>query len=263
MSEPQFKVSTPPKTQIAKAFGLKAHSYDTNAVIQKELISRLDFELINNSSEQIWADLGSGTGILEQILRTKGFHTRLLGIDIAFESLRVLKSRKLQNTFSLLADIENPPFKHNILDGAIIASVLQWFNDPYSVLNSIAHVLKNNGILLFTTFIKSSFRELNTIKKELNLKVPVLLPDEKQLCSSLEKAGFSILKTNTFTSTIYFPTAFKLLKSLSAIGGTAVTGDRLSRNALFNLCEKFELNFRSDNGVPLTYKALIGSARKG
>ena len=99
MSEPQFKVSTPAKTRIARAFGLKARHYDANAFIQKELLSRLDFQLIEDSPEKIWADLGCGTGMAVEFFRQKGIRSQVLGIDIAFESLRVLKSKGLSNTF--------------------------------------------------------------------------------------------------------------------------------------------------------------------
>ena len=58
----QFKVSTPVKTQIASAFGLKARLADANAFIQKELLSRLDFQLIENSPEKNMGRSGLGTG---------------------------------------------------------------------------------------------------------------------------------------------------------------------------------------------------------
>lgn len=263
VSQPLFKVSTPAKTQIARAFGLKAQYYDANAFIQKELLSRLDFQLIEDSPEKIWADLGCGTGMVIELLRQKGICSQLLGIDIAFASLRILKSRGLRNTFSLSGDIEYLPLKNNSLDGVIMTSVLQWFSEPSAVLKNISDLLKSKGILLFATFTEGSFVELNSIKKELGFPIPVFLPNQKNLCSSLKKAGFSILKTDIFASTLYFPTAFRLLKSLSAIGGTAVTGNRLSRSALFDFCKKFEENFQSDKGVPISYRALIGSARKG
>lgn len=263
VSEPLFKVSTPAKTQIARAFGLKARHYDANAFIQKELLSRLDFQFIEDSPEKIWADLGCGTGMTVELLWQKGFCSHVLGIDIAFESLRILKSRGLRNTFSLSGDIEFLPLKNNSLDGAFLTSVLQWFSEPFAVLKSISNLLKNKGILLFAIFTEDSFIELNSIKKELGLPIPVFLPTQKDLCTLLKKAGFTILKTDMFASTLYFPSAFKLLKSLSAIGGTAVSGNRLSRSALFNFCKKIEDNFQSDNGVPISYRALIGSARKG
>ncbi|NLL13322.1 MAG: methyltransferase domain-containing protein [Fibrobacter sp.] len=263
MSEPQFKVSTPAKTRIARAFGLKARHYDANAFIQKELLSRLDFQLIEDSPEKIWADLGCGTGMAVEFFRQKGIRSQVLGIDIAFESLRVLKSKGLSNTFPLSADIEYFPLKNNSLDGAILTSVLQWFSSPFTVLKSISELLKNKGILLFATFTEGSFAELNFIKKELALPIPVFLPDQKNLCDLLKKAGFTILKTDMFASTLYFPTAFKLLKSLSAIGGTAVSGNHMSRRALFDFCKRFEETFQSDSGVPISYQALIGSARKG
>jgi len=263
VSEPLFKVLTPAKTQIARSFGLKAQHYDANAFIQKELLHRLDFQFIEDSPGKIWADLGCGTGMSVELLRQRGINNQVLGIDIAFESLRIFKSRKLRNTFSLSGDLEHLPLKNSSLDGAILTSVLQWFSSPAAVLKSISDLLKSKGILLFATFVEGSFFELNSIKKEWGLPIPVFLPAPQNLCDLLKEAGFIILKTDKFTNTLYFPTAFQLLKSISAIGGTAVSGNRLSRSALFDLCKKFEKNFQSDKGVPISYKALIGSARKG
>lgn len=263
MSEPPFKVSTPAKTQIARAFGLKAHHYEANAIIQKELLSRLDFEVIKDFPEKIWVDLGCGIGILEKILRQKGYCSRFVGLDIAFESLQVLKSRNLQNIFNLAGDIENLPFKSGCFDGAVLASVLQWFNNPSTVLKNISDILKNDGMLLFAAFVEGSFIELNTLKKELGLQIPVLLPDSKVLCNLIENECFTITKTGIFTSTLYFPSAFELLKSISAIGGTAVSGNRLSRSDLLEFCKKFEQKYQCDKGIPISYKAVFGSARKG
>jgi len=262
VSEPLFKVTTPAKSQIARAFGLKARFYDANAFIQKEMLSRLDFQLIQDSPDKIWADLGSGTGMSVELIRQKGICSQILGIDIAFESLRILKSKGLSNTFPILGDIEHLPLKNNSLDGAILTSVLQWFSSPFAVLKSISNLLKSKGILLFVTFTEGSFAELNFIKKESDLPIPVFLPDQNNICNLLKKAGFTILNTNMFESTLYFPTAFRLLKSLSVIGVTAVSGNRMSRRALFDFCKKFEENFQSDKGVPISYRALIGSARK-
>lgn len=263
VSVPIFKVTTPAKKQIARAFGLKAQKYDANATIQKELLSRLNHRIHNYCSEGVWADLGCGTGFLEQILKQNCNFTTFLGIDIAFESLRILKSRQLQKTFQVNADIEALPFKTNCLQGVILASVLQWFADPVPVLNKIASILNNNGIFLFAVFVKGSFWELNLLRQESGFEIPVYLPDEKIFYDTLKQSNMSVMETELYNSTVYYPSAFDLLKSISAIGGTAVSGNRLSRSQLFRFCTNFESRFRCDRGIPITYRALIGSAKKG
>lgn len=261
MTEPIFKFSTPEKKQIASAFGLKSISYDSSAVVQKELLSRLKI-LITDNSNDLWADLGCGTGYLEQLISSSEFSFRILGIDIAFKSLNYFQSRQIADTIAVNADIENLPFKKNSIDGIIIASVIQWFTDPESVLRSISEILKKNGTLLFAAFVNDSFWELNQLKQDWGLKIPVHLPDCKKFLDFVKKSGFSIKETDVYESTIYFQSAFELLKSISAIGGTATSGKRLKRYSLMKFCDDYEKRYGSDKGIPITYKAVIGKAIK-
>ena len=53
-----------------------------------------------------------------------------------------------------------------------------------------------------------------------------------------------------------------LLKNISATGGTATAGPLLNRKSLAEFCRTYENCFRNGNGVPLTYRAIVGVSRK-
>jgi malonyl-CoA O-methyltransferase len=256
-------VTPPAKKQIARAFGLKANQYDSNATIQKELLNSLLARISNTTIAGTWADLGCGIGILEKIIPRHHISGRILALDITLESLRILNADKLEMVNPIAADIDLLPFKNKCLNGIIISSVIQWFNDPGKILNDIGNTLKTHGMLIFSIFSEGSFFELYNLRSQSGLSIPINLPPKEMILSTLNRSDFKIIETETFCSTVYFPSAFELLKSISGIGGTAVSGDRFTRKKLLEFCEQYESQYRCSDGVPLTYRAILGSARKG
>lgn len=261
MTEQGFKV--PAKKQIARAFGLKAYRYDANAIIQKKLLSILYDRLTLRNPQGLWLDLGCGTGTFEQLISPERFSAHFLGVDIAYESLRVLQAKQICHTSALTADIEALPFKNEAFSGVVMASVLQWFTDPLTILRRIYEVLRPQGTFLFATFTQGSFFELNHLRQEMNFRIPVHLPDENTFLSFLQQCHFDFSESERFSKTLYYPSALELLKSISAIGGTAISGERLPPRKLMQFCSEYEKKYRCERGVPITYRALVGSTIKG
>jgi malonyl-CoA O-methyltransferase len=263
-SRPEHCVEIPPKQRIARAFGLKAQRYDSNAVIQTALLKKLlnrFFSLVQ--SQDLWADLGCGTGLFSREIRSTRQPARIIGLDLALEPLLVLKKKAGNPAAAVQADIEELPFKDESLNGAVIASVLQWLENPGTTLRATAAKVKPGGSLLFAGFVRGSFAELFSARASFGLPVPANLPGPETLRRHLAAAGFAVLDLEIVQDTLYFASASALLKSISLIGGTAVSGPRLGRHDLAAFCRFYEQEHITDNGIPLTWRAMICACRKG
>jgi len=257
--------SVPSKNQIAKSFSLKASSYESNARIQKKILSDL-IHLLKEAlpySNGLWADLGCGTGLLEKEIynQNHSLSARFLCIDLAGSVLKHAK-RELNGGLFLQSDIDRLPVKENSLSGVIMSSVLQWFTDHRSTLKNIAGNLEDSGYFVFSIFVNGSFLELLKTREFFNLTNPVNLPDEEFLREQIESAGLKIHKWNVFNDIEYFYDASEAVKNFSNIGSSAVSGKRLSRTDLIRFCEYYQQNFSTQFGCPVTCRAVTGIAVK-
>jgi malonyl-CoA O-methyltransferase len=254
----------PPKRRIARAFGLKAAAYDDHAAINTGLVKRLVAKLadLDRPGGQ-WIDLGCGTGILAVECRKAGIRSRIVNIDYAFEPLRIARERHAASCLNVQADIDDLPFKKELFDAAITASTIQWLDNTSDTLHKIAAMVRPGGCIAFSVFVEGSFRELFSIQRQFGIPAPVRCCETGVFVRMLEQAGFAAIAYETVIKTVYAPTAAMLLKSISAIGGTATAGPLLNRKELAEFCRTYENSFRTNDGIPLTYRAIVGGSRKG
>ncbi|MCL2690461.1 MAG: methyltransferase domain-containing protein, partial [Chitinispirillia bacterium] len=252
------------KKRIASRFDKAAKSYNSGAVVQREITRRLASLIKDNiGSGQLWCDIGSAAGALVEDLMPLPQRTKFVCLDIAFSPLR-LAAQRGRNSLAINGDIDFPPIRPASLDGAVAASMLQWVSSPKLALCKISQLLKQDGVLYFAVFIEDSFKEINTLRSNRGLPSVVWLPSESELFSVFESAGFHILKESIqpFHKTLQFTDAISALKSLSSIGATATAGKLLNRKELEELCTDYTSMFSKNGTVPLTYYSIIGKAQK-
>jgi malonyl-CoA O-methyltransferase len=258
------QIPPPPIKRIASAFGRKTATYDTNARIQIELIRLLAARLVTfNKLYGRWIDCGCGTGLFARECLSAGIRSRIIGIDFTFEPLLAATKLSAASTVTVQADIERLPFKNSMVDGAIIASTLQWLVDPSSALCAIATLLKPHGFLAFSVFTAGSFRELVCLQQQFGIPVPIYCPETDEFLEMARTAGFQDIIFEPVRKTLLYPTATAAIKSVSAIGGTATAGKLLQRKSLLEFCNAYDSRFRTSEGVPLTCQAIVGVCRKG
>jgi len=94
-------------------------------------------------------DLGCGTGLLSNILVSKGFE--VLGIDISLESLRLLQQRESRiNTIQ--ADATLLQFTGGSCHAVVSLGAWRHFSDPRRVIAEVARILKDDGLLIVGYF---------------------------------------------------------------------------------------------------------------
>jgi malonyl-CoA O-methyltransferase len=257
------QILLPPKRRIARSFGRRATTYDRHAIIQSDLIKLLVERLAQHCpAAGRWIDLGCGTGFFAEECRKNGLPYRIIGLDIAFAPLIVCKKLRPASLKMVQADIDNLPFKEASFDAAVTSSTLQWFGDAHATVKNIAALLKPTGLLAFSIFVQGSFRELFLLQQQFGMPSPVHCLDAAEVIRTLQEAGFAAVAHETVTKTVHAPEAALLLKSISAMGGTASAGKYLNRGELMEFCRAYDNRFKTADGVPLTYRAIVGTCRK-
>jgi malonyl-CoA O-methyltransferase len=254
----------PSKKRVAARFGRAVDSYEPDAGVQMEILTRVA-ELVSGAAGggQLWCDVGSGGGALMERLRLLSCEARFVCFDLAFAPLRrALALRRA--AFAINGDIDFPPVRAGSFHGAAAASVLQWSSSPEGALTAIARMLRPGGALCFSAFVAGSFEELVETRSRLGLPAVVWLPTVGELLMALDRAGFEAAAdaVENFERAQRFPNALSALGSLNRMGVTATGGRLLNRSELDELCRTYTLAFRRDGAVPLTYRAVIGRAWK-
>lgn len=264
----KIQVKIPSKRRIALAFGRKAATYRQYAAVQSDLIGRVvglvaTCEAGNDEADRKLLDVGCGTGLLADLCRAVGIKTRIVGMDMAVAALAIDRKRPLQLLKRVAGDMERIPFKPQSFSGAVVASVLQWLDNPLIALEEIGSILKPEGFLVFSVFVEGAFAELLATRAAFGLPASVRCPDPAAFEDLLHAAGFERIAYESINYTVYAADATTHLKGINAIGGTAAAGKTLTRKNIEDFCLTYEERFRTKEGVPLTYCALVGVCRRG
>jgi ubiquinone/menaquinone biosynthesis C-methylase UbiE len=256
-------VAIPPKKLIAQSFSRRAVRYRSSAFIQRHILKQC-VELMQETglSGRSWLDAGCGADLLGELLEGDLSALKLFRTDLAFGSLKLINAQKTGTLFSAQSDMEYLPFKTGTFDGVLVSSVLHWLEDPEKGLMELTRVLKQDGKVVFAVFLKGSFFELGELRRKRNLAAPARFIDDIQMKVMVKKCGLEILDFSSTHDVCYFHSAWEILKYLSDIGSTATNGKRFSRSGLIALCDDYENEFGTAQGIPLSYYVGWGIAKK-
>jgi ubiquinone/menaquinone biosynthesis C-methylase UbiE len=93
-------------------------------------------------------DAGCGTGLSTMALSARC--RAVVAVDYSLESLKILKSKGLQNVMAVQADLTSLPFKESAFDACVCANTLQHFRPDGAQDRAIAElgrVTKENGVM--------------------------------------------------------------------------------------------------------------------
>jgi ubiquinone/menaquinone biosynthesis C-methylase UbiE len=161
---------------------------------------------------QDWLDLGCGSGILTKELLDR--HATVVAVDGSPAMLNEVK--KLQRsewpvplTFAQSDVKDLSMIRDRSCDGVLCSSVIEYVDDPNSVLEEIARVLRPDGLLILS--IPPKWSALRTIQKSIRwfaallgkekykyLFVSRFEIDPDRLFPWLSNAGFSITQVTHF-----------------------------------------------------------------
>lgn len=248
-------------SQVRTAFNKASNNYEDHAFLQKEVANRLDQKLnIISSNSAVILDLGAGTGLLSQQLSERFTDSTIIALDFAQNSLKNNSTNK-----KICADAYHLPLADNSVDLVISSLMMQWCPDLKQLFSEIHRVLKNDGLILFSTFGPDTLKELKKSWSVVDNDTHVnTFTDMHDIGDQLLNTGFQSPVMEMETLTLTYQTVIDLLRDLKAIGAQSV-GNRsksLTGKDKFKLMVEMYESFRKDGKLPATYEVVYGHAWK-
>ncbi|MDF2152499.1 malonyl-ACP O-methyltransferase BioC [Vibrio sp. CAU 1672] len=264
MSSAELQISTAgyqDKAAIASSFGKAAQSYDQHAAFQRDVGERLLARLPQDLSGNTILDLGCGTGYCSAALRARG--AQVVCGDISQAMLD--KAQERCGTTGMLyriADAEKLPFADNSFDYVFSNLALQWCADLSVALNEMRRVVKPGGRVLFTTLLDGSLAELRRAWGKIDAYQHVnnfITHNQVKIALAQARCHGHQLDLNTIT--VWYESAFKVMRDLKGIGANHVSGRSqglTSRRVLLQVEREYQ-TFKNNQGLlPASYQVCFG-----
>lgn len=268
------------KSRVRASFERAAASYDSAAVLQREVCDRMAERLdYIKLQPQVVLDAGSGTGYASAALRQRYPEARVLELDLAHAMLAASREKqragqgmlsrlfKPHNPWQLCADIERLPLADNSVDMIWSSLAIQWVNVPDQVFAEFQRVLKPGGMLMFATLGPDTLCELRQAFGQADGATHVnQFIDMHDLGDALMAAQFSEPVMDMEKIVLTYDTARDVMHDLKAIGAHNATAGRgrglMGKHAWQRVVDAYEQR-RQHGQLPATYEVLYGHAWKG
>lgn len=268
------------KQTIRAAFDQAAESYDAAAVLQREVVDRMQERLsIMKLTPQQVLDAGCGTGYASPLLLQRFPEAQLIELDLAPAMLRMARSRHPAGAQRLLArikgkktpwqvcgDIEDLPLASDSVDCIWSSLALQWCETPDRAFAEALRVLRPGGLLLFSTLGPDTLHELRTAFAGIDGHAHVnRFIDMHDLGDALGRAGFAAPVVEMENLVMTYNKVREVLADLKGIGAQSLRDGRragLMGKAAWRAMEAGYERFRKDGLLPATYEVIYGHAWK-
>jgi len=263
------------KKQMRRAFNRAATGYDTSAVLQREVCTRMleRLEYIRLQPERI-LDAGSGTGWGTRRLARHYPAAQAIALDIANGMLQTARghsgwwqklfggSRQMQ----ICGDIEALPLAAKSVEMVWSNLAIQWCNDLPATFAELHRVLKVDGLLMFSTFGPDTLKELRRAFEGVDRHNHLnRFTDMHDIGDMLVHSGFAEPVMDMEYLTLTYDDVRGVLQDLKSIGAHNATTGRprglMGKNAWARLVENYE-RLRSNGKLPATFEVVYGHAWK-
>ncbi len=260
---------------MRRAFGRAAVSYAANAVLAREVGSRMleRLQFVKIEPERI-LDAGCGEGHGTRLLAERYPRAQVLGLDFAYPMLRAARGRHawLQRVLGrarvdyLCADFFCAPLRAGCVDLAWSNLALQCADDPQPVFKDLHRVLKVGGLLMFTCYGPDTLKELKSAFAAHDAAPHVHdFIDMHDLGDMLSACGFGEPVMDMEMMTLTYADVQALLADLRATGQTnALAGRRrgLTGKGAFDRMRAAYEAVRSGGRLPASFEIVYGHAWK-
>lgn len=248
-------------SQIRSAFNKAADSYNDYAFLQKEIALRLDQKLnVITTQVNVVLDLGAGTGLLTQKLSNRFPKSQIICLDFAQNALQ-----NNQVKHKVCADTHYLPIRNNSIDIIVSNLMLQWCGDLKQIFGECHRVLKNDGLLLFSTFGVDTLKELRKSWSVVDGQTHVnQFIDMHDIGDQLLQNGFLSPVMEMERMTLTYQNVTDLFRELKAIGAQNVENRSPSltgKGKFQRMTEMYEV-YRKNGKLPATYEIIYGHAWK-
>lgn len=244
------------KENIGNRFKKATATYDEYAVVQKmmahELVSRL--KSYGSSTFGTVYEIGTCTGILTKIAARELKYKKIFCNDLFAESYNYIKDLCDSSDF-YAGDGESVDIIPQDTDLIISNATFQWFENLPEFLKCASKKLSDNGLIAFTTFGTSQFREIREITGN------GLHYFTKDILFSHIGDYFELVHFNETDQVLDFKTAREVLVHINRTGVAGV--DSAEKPIEFKeFCKLYQEKFFSEGIYRLTYNPQIWILRR-
>ncbi|MDX8385101.1 MAG: malonyl-ACP O-methyltransferase BioC [Gallionella sp.] len=263
------------KRAMRNAFSKAATQYDASAVLQREVCIRMleKLDLVKIKPTDI-LDIGSGTGWGTRQLGERFKEADIIELDIAIGMLLAARgtSSWWQKLFTgskqhfLCADTEALPLAPQSMDMVWSNLALQWCNDLPATFAEINRTIKNDGLLMFSTFGPDTLKELRIAFDGVDGYNHVnRFADMHDIGDMLVGAGFADPVMEMEKITLTYSDVKAVMRDLKDIGAHNATAGRapgmLGKGKWARISQNYE-TLRCDGKLPATFEVIYGHAWK-
>jgi malonyl-CoA O-methyltransferase len=267
------------RNRVGRAFHHQAGEYDRFASVQKRVVDRL-LSLVQSHVSSVPADvldIGCGTGQLLSSLGIQYPHSRLFGLDLAYNMTRCAADRLGPGATLVNGDAEQLPFRAGVFDLVVSTSTVQWIEDMDAFFQQCHRVLHPDGLLCIGFFGGRTMRELqecyrHAVGQRGGRAEEYLdsLHRFKEITAVQEALGRSDFVGVLLTSEIemdYYSDVPDLLRSVKRIGAgsSAQEGRRGGlgwRSILNETSRLYRERYGTDGMIPVTYEVVYVIAHR-
>lgn len=263
------------KKEVRRAFSRAAGRYEANAVLQREICTRMleKLDYIKLDPARI-LDVGSGSGWGGRQLGERYRTAEIVALDIALGMLQAARGAsgwwpKLfgggRQRF-LCADVEALPLAANSADMVWSNLALQWCNDLPATFAGLHRVTRDGGLLMFSTFGPDTLKELRAAFAGVDGHIHLnRFTDMHDIGDMLMAAGFADPVMEMEVLTLTYSDVRAVMQDLRGIGAHNATAGRataLTGKARWaRVVENYE-SLRRDGKLPATFEVIYGHAWK-
>ena len=238
---------------IKKQFEKSMSDYDKNALVQDLMASKLIIELakVSESFDNV-LELGSGTGLLtKRFAKTIQFKTFCANDLVEKSKIYV---QKFIPSASFICGNALKVKTAKKMDLIISNAMFQWFDNLEKVIGIFKSNLKSQGVLAFTTFAPSNFKEITELTG-----LTLQYKSKEEIEKILSNTGFEILYSETFYEEVAFKTPLELLAHMKHTGVNSLSEKTWTVKKVKEFCDKYSKKYPK---AKLTYSPIIIIAKK-
>jgi malonyl-CoA O-methyltransferase len=263
------------KRAMRRAFSKAAETYDAAAVLQREVCIRMleKLDIVKLQPARL-LDVGSGTGWGTRQLGERYPQAEVVALDIAMGMLRSARgtSSWWQKLFSgskqrfVCADVEALPLAAQSMEMVWSNLAVQWCNDLPATFVELHRVIKNEGLLMFSTFGPDTLKELRVAFSGVDGYNHVnRFADMHDIGDMLVAAGFADPVMEMEKITLTYGDVRAVMQDLRSIGAHNATAGRapgmLGKEKWARIVQNYE-TLRSNGKLPATFEIIYGHAWK-
>ena len=250
---------------IRRSFDRAAPGYDRNAVLEREIESRLleRVEYLQDGPALV-VDVGCGTGSASEQLAAQFEAANVISLDWSTGMLKQMAKTEGAKPWLLCSDMHALPLAARSVDLIFSNLALQWSYDLSTVFHEFRRIMKPGAMLLFSCYGPDTLYELKQAWRTMDERPHVNdFPDMHDIGDELMAVGFREPVMDAERLTLEYPDVMALMWELKGSGANNVAAQRFrgltGKTHMQGMQQAYE-QFCRNGRYPASYEIIYGAA---